>query len=302
MEKQVIYYRIANLLFELVTPKGISSEELLPNFSLFVVQKKSAWDTVSRIELFFEESSIEINGAKLLSDVSLLWGDRFQFYELDQQYLTKVRAEKKGLCYYMLNAKDFSVAQIFIEKGVREFNMIISWFLMIVFAQVAVFHQSILIHASVVERKGEAYAFLGQSGTGKSTHSNLWINHLKDFALLNDDNPAIQIKTNGKVSVFGTPWSGKIACYRNEERLLKGFVRLKQSDSNRFYQKSNKEALVTVLPSCSGIRWNKDLFSSMVGVLAKIVKHVPIGHLSCLPNREAAVLCFNEINNTNKSI
>ncbi|MBB6500958.1 hypothetical protein [Pedobacter cryoconitis] len=299
MEKQVVYYKIANLLFELIVPKGLSAQVLLPNFSLFFVQKEkeTGSDIVSRIELVFGETDIDVSEAKLLSDISILWGDRFQFYDLGAEYLTQVQTDQTGLLCRMTCTKDFSIVRVFIPKEITDLNMILSWLLMIVFAQVAVFHQSILIHASVVEREGEAYAFLGQSGTGKSTHSGLWVENLKDFTLLNDDNPVIQIKNDGKIAVFGTPWSGKTACYRNQERTLKGFVRLKQSGSNQFYPKSNKEALVTVLPSCSGIRWNKDLFSNMIGVLTHIVKCVPIGELYCLPNGEAALLCYHKISN-----
>lgn len=302
MKKQTIYYRVANLNFELSIAKDMSTQELLPNFSPFIVHNGVESDIVSRIVVAFEERDISISGAKLLSDVSITWAEHFRFYDLGQQYLIQIKAEKGGPGYHMVVSKDFTAAQIYTQKEIEinEFNIMLSWFLMMVFAQVAVFHQRILIHASVVEREAEAYAFLGKSGTGKSTHSSLWIRYLSGFKLLNDDNPAVQVKDDGTIAVFGTPWSGKTACYRNEERILKGFVRLQQFESNHFYPKSDRAAFVAMLPSCSGIRWNKHIFSTMVGVLTKIVQSVPIGELACLPDREAAVLSYNNIiNNSN---
>ena len=35
-----------------------------------------------------------------------------------------------------------------------------------------------LLHACVLEYQGNAYAFLGRSGTGKSTHTGLWLEYL----------------------------------------------------------------------------------------------------------------------------
>ena len=55
---------------------------------------------------------------------------------------------------------------------------------------------------------------LGKSGTGKSTHSRLWLKYIPDTKLLNDDNPAVRIMDNNTIMIYGTPWSGKTPCYK----------------------------------------------------------------------------------------
>ncbi|RZF61691.1 hypothetical protein [Sphingobacterium corticibacterium] len=64
--------------------------------------------------------------------------------------------------------------------------------LMVTYGQAVLSFSTILLHASVIEQDGQGYAFLGKSGTGKSTHSRLWLLHIPNAALLNDDNPAIR--------------------------------------------------------------------------------------------------------------
>jgi hypothetical protein len=152
-----------------------------------------------------------------------------------------------------------------------------------------------LIHASVVEKDGNGYAFLGKSGTGKSTHSSLWLRYIEGTELLNDDNPAVRIEKDGNVSVYGAPWSGKTPCYRNRGVRLKALVRLEQATENRFTWKEGVAALITLLPSCSSMRWNSGLYAAMCNHLETIIGRVEVGYLECLPDREAALLCYEEV-------
>lgn len=57
----------------------------------------------------------------------------------------------------------------------------------------AVARQAVAIHSSVICLNGQAVLFLGESGTGKSTHTRLWREHIPGATLLNDDSPIIRI-------------------------------------------------------------------------------------------------------------
>lgn len=62
-----------------------------------------------------------------------------------------------------------------------------------VFNIAALERQAVAIHTSVIYRDGQAVLFLGESGTGKSTHTRLWREHIPGARLLNDDSPIVRI-------------------------------------------------------------------------------------------------------------
>ena len=162
--------------------------------------------------------------------------------------------------------------------------------LRIVFAQAILPHGGLSMHSSVVVNEGQAFMFMGKSGTGKSTHSRLWLTHIEGSWLLNDDNPIVRV-TGGDVVVYGSPWSGKTQCYRNESAPVVGIVRLKQAPRNRFRVCEDIAAFSAVLPGCSVLRQDMRLHEAMCETLAELTELTLVGELECLPDREAAEVC-----------
>ena len=152
--------------------------------------------------------------------------------------------------------------------------------------------RTLLMHASAVLKDGACFLFLGRSGTGKSTHSNLWIEHIQGAELLNDDHPIVRIHPDGEVIAYGSPWSGKTPCYRNIHAPLGGVVRIKQAPQNEIVQLSPIKAYASLMTSCCwGFNWDKDLMSEKDRTLQELIKLTPCYTLECLPNEEAAILC-----------
>lgn len=167
--------------------------------------------------------------------------------------------------------------------------------LMLLFAMFTAGRKALLMHASVVTCKGMAYMFLGKSGTGKSTHSRLWLQYVDNTSLLNDDNPVVRVMDDNCVRVFGSPWSGKTPCYRNENAVLGGIVKLSQAPVNVIKRVKGVHAYISVLPSASGMKWDKALTEGMHNTLTEIVGGVPVFQLECLPDAEAARLCSESL-------
>lgn len=163
-------------------------------------------------------------------------------------------------------------------------------FMMMLFAFAAMNRQTLLFHASVIAREGKAYLFLAKSGTGKSTHSTLWLKHVPGCQLVNDDNPVVGVR-DGKVIVYGSPWSGKTHCYRNVSFEVGGFVRINRELQCRLDRQSPVPAFALLLPSCSGVKWVKPLYKAQCDTIAAIVGRTPVYELYCTPYREAAVVC-----------
>ena len=153
-----------------------------------------------------------------------------------------------------------------------------------------------LFHSSVVSYQGKAYMFLGKSGTGKSTHSQLWLKHIEGTKLVNDDNPVVRI-IDGEARVYGSPWSGKTPCYRNVDYPIGGIVKLKQAPHNEIRRMKPIEAYVALAMSISGMRWKKQMGDGLHQTENQLTATVPVWHLSCLPDQEAAELCCKTITN-----
>lgn len=289
------YYEIAGLQLELRFCSTLSLNNILPSFVGFRVEKRN--ETSAAVVTFQEEEvPSEEEWGMLRSDISLVWGDNFRFYEQEDAFVTLIKHTVKDKQWMMKSSKDFRESRIYGKADDPRMGEFVSWLLMVVFGQVGLQHRLILIHASVIAyRQKYGVAFLGKSGTGKSTHSRLWLQHIPDTELLNDDNPVVRFEEGGKIMIYGTPWSGKTPCYKNKRVELKGFVRLEQAPLNRFTWKKGVESLVTVLPSCTALRWNKDLFNAMTDTLSQLMAQVEVGYLECLPDADAAKTSHNAL-------
>ena len=100
----------------------------------------------------------------------------------------------------------------------------------------------------------------------------------------------MRIAEDGKVSVWGTPWSGKTPCYRNVRCDLGGILRLQQSPENNIRRLRPVEAFASLLSSCSTMLWDKSSYNAICSKVERVVGLVPAYYLQCLPNREAAEL------------
>ena len=166
--------------------------------------------------------------------------------------------------------------------------------MMIAFAFASAYHKTLAMHSSVVAKDGKAYMFLGRSGTGKSTHSSLWLRHLEGFHLLNDDNPVLRVKDD-KVWIFGSPWSGKTPCYRQEQAQVGGIVMLEQAPHNKMWKKDVPEALAALMVSCSLMIWDRPSYNMLLETMSDVIGLVGIHHLQCLPDADAAQLSHSTI-------
>ena len=156
-------------------------------------------------------------------------------------------------------------------------------------------HDTLAIHSSCIVYNDKAVLFLGESGTGKSTHTRLWREHIDGSMLLNDDSPMIRVE-DGKVWAYGSAWSGKTPCYKNERYELKACVRLSQAPYNKIQKLPVLHAYGAIHPSCPPeFAYDEKLYDEVSGIIGKILSKVPFYHLACLPNEEAALLSCNTI-------
>jgi len=192
---------------------------------------------------------------------------------------------------FMLLADDFASADITVDPSDAYASFTIDSMIRIFFSQAILLHNAFHIHASAVVAGGSAYLFMGRSGTGKSTHSALWLRTFDDTELLNDDNPVVRILPDGVVRAYGSPWSGKTPCYRNVSAPVAGFVRLVQAPADAYRPLADIDAFIALIPGVSAIHHSRLLSDAATTAVAAAVAAVPTGLLECRPHPDAARLC-----------
>ena len=208
---------------------------------------------------------------------------QFQFYDIT-----------KALTAEVVTNADFSEVKAALHGDASQMIFGLNNTLMIVYAFAAATKGTLLIHSSVTLLNHWGYCFLGKSGTGKSTHSQLWLKNFENAELLNDDNPVLRFK-DGKAWAYGSPWSGKTPCYRNLYARIGAFVMLEQKPFNRIERQLTLNALSSLLTSCSTMIWDKIIYNGICQTISNILGVTPVYHLECLPNDDAALLCHSVI-------
>ena len=172
---------------------------------------------------------------------------------------------------------------------------ILNYALWVGYGLMTVPRKTVAIHSSCIVKDGGAVLFLGESGTGKSTHTRLWREHIEGAYLLNDDSPIIRL-VDGVPTVFGSPWSGKTPCYRNLSYPIRGFIRLSQAPYNKIHRLSVLNAIGALLPSCPpAFAYDEKLQDYICDTLSDMISSVPVFHLECLPDAAAAELSYSTI-------
>lgn len=153
-------------------------------------------------------------------------------------------------------------------------------------------YNGFLLHSSCVVVDNHAYAFSADSGTGKSTHTSLWLKHFGDKAyILNDDKPAIRI-IDDKVYACGTPWSGKYDYSTPKIVPLQGICFLSRAKENSIKKADKKNAIYNIFGQTVrdiGPKGMEILFA----VLNQIFTKVPLWELSCNISDNAVKTSYN---------
>lgn len=212
----------------------------------------------------------------------------------DDGYRFTIKNLKDNVCCILNTDKSFSNCQCLLYGNdyMRSFGL--NNALMMAFAFAGAKKDTLLVHASLIRQNGNAYAFIAKSGTGKSTHTGLWMSCLPNCDLMNDDNPAIRI-INGEPWAFGSPWSGKTPCYRNVSAPLKAIAKIERANSNSIEKLMPFNAFASMLASVSTMKWDAEIHKLTCNTIKRIIETCGVYTLHCLPNREAAEICNKAI-------
>ena len=281
-----IYYKVAEHVFALEMGGNENVMLNLRQYDPFVTDPTE--NVLFRIQICSEP--LETNGFEL----------EWKQEDEGQHILAGHLGEKPCYQFFLHNrlmsvmvcSTDYKRAEVFAERN-NPFG--INNALMVMYALATSDKHTALFHSSVVSYKGRAYMFLGKSGTGKSTHSSLWLKYIEGTELVNDDNPVVRYLDDGSIYVYGSPWSGKTPCYRNVSYPLGAIVDLSQAPKNVIRRFRPIEAYAALIASISGKRWDSKLAEGLHETENLLATNASVWHLDCLPDEEAAVLCCGSI-------
>ena len=286
-------YIVSNLRLRVEGPIADNFDDVLSGFKPFAVERDvQECDMVVRSGCALSLEGVECEELT-----------RFEFAEREAECVFLRSAED-----YILTIKNATLAEHIFKSNRRDSGCVQTnagvvdtdysfvrfgiWFMLNI---VAVQRLTAAVHSSVIVCHDEAVMFLGESGTGKSTHTRLWRENIAGATLLNDDSPFVGLR-DGRVMAYGSPWSGKTPCYKNENYPIRAIVRLSQAPHNKMRQLRSLQAIGALLPSLPpAFAFDEKLEDDVMNVLSAVVSKVSVYHLECLPNSEAAQLSHDTI-------
>ncbi|MEE5991939.1 MAG: hypothetical protein V3G42_01715 [Oscillospiraceae bacterium] len=155
-------------------------------------------------------------------------------------------------------------------------------------------YNTFVFHGSVIAVENQAFLFTAKSGTGKSTHTRLWREYLKDRAVMvNDDKPLIQISEQGVIA-YGTPWNGKHHIGENISVPLKAICILTRAEENHIVKISKSQAYPMLLQQVYRPQ-NQERMQKTLALIDNMAETVELYRLGCNMNLEAAEIAYNEM-------
>lgn len=284
------HYRIADFGIEVTLPEGCEAATWLPTAEPFRVAT-----IADKPILHFRVLGISADAKARFSEAELLTEDR------NDMGIVRLKRSGEELMIEQRFRSTEAMNRMVLNKGRNEADVALHWeaqnsqealssLLRAAYSIAVIGHKAVSIHASAISYRDEAILFLGKSGTGKSTHADLWVHYGEGATLLNDDNPTLRL-VQDRVIAYGTPWSGKRACYRAIGLPVRGIVRLSQGATNSYRKLEEAEAFMALLPSCSAVMNDEKTEDRLCDLLGEVAQRTQIGHLSCRPDEEAYRCC-----------
>lgn len=152
-----------------------------------------------------------------------------------------------------------------------------------------------LLHSCILEYEENAYAFLGRSGTGKSTHTGLWLKNVNGAEILNGDKPILGVFEN-EIVAYGTPWMGKESRGKRGKAPLKALVFLEQAKQNSIEKLSLANTSMRIFQQVL-IPNEEGAATKTLELLDNLITRLPSYLLKCDISEEAVKTSFERLTN-----
>lgn len=152
-------------------------------------------------------------------------------------------------------------------------------------------YSGLIMHGACIEYKNKGYMFVAPSGTGKTTHINLWLKHLRGVRVINGDKPIIRLIDNKPV-IFGTPWNGKERMGDNCSCILDSIIVLNRGVIDKIKEISTYECIDDLI---NKIYIPEDKMIECFDLVNSMFKDIKLYRLECTMNDSAFVTSFEAL-------
>lgn len=143
------------------------------------------------------------------------------------------------------------------------------------------------VHATgIVDEKGDGYLFLGHSGAGKTTTSNLWLEH-PGVSILSDDRIVLRQDEQGQVWMHGTPWHGLGELSMAAKAPLRHIFFIEKGPEAEFFDIAPSQAVATLFACSFPPFYDPAGLDFTIGFYERVVQAVPCATLSFRPDQTA---------------
>lgn len=298
----VTYISIAGLNLCLYAPK----DALHDSFKDFCIEKPSV--VHQTITLKGVLPPVTVNGTLLLRNSELAvmeCSDRFVLFFQSSPEITEVHMSKDGgtVTFYYDSMYAHGAAAGFATVGAGGFNdaaagetaaslssTAVSRFsdafrenmfhaIRLVYLYLAMQNDMTVIHSASLLYRDRIWLFSGVSGTGKSTHTNLW-KKLLGTPIINGDLNLIRMK-DGKAVVCGIPWCGTSKTYDTETYTLGGIILLKQSPDNYTEELTTDRKILLISQRLITPAWTPAMLDMNLHISESLVSDILVCRLHC---------------------
>ncbi len=157
------------------------------------------------------------------------------------------------------------------------------------------YYNRMMLHGACITYNGKGYLFTAHSGTGKSTHISLWKRYLGDsVGIVNGDKPIFEMRPNGTIHAYDTPWCGKEGWNEFKSADVAGICFLQQGAENKIRPVDPEEAISLMLQQMFH-PYETESTLLMLEFLSRMLEKLPMYLLECDMSEKAVKTSFEAL-------
>ena len=161
-------------------------------------------------------------------------------------------------------------------------------------------HNAFVLHSACFDVEGTGVAFAAHSGTGKTTHMNLWQIMLGDkMVVVNGDKPIVRFFDDEPETpyAYGTPWNGKEKLGCNMRTKLRHICFIERSETN-YVEPMNKQDVIDRIFNQVYMPKDPVAIVNTMQLIDRLLSCCKLWTIHCNMEDEAAKIAYDTIFNS----